>query len=157
MSFKTLPTITIKTTPHSTQRYDTVGDWQIPLEGFVEPRIVVSQMSNPDYEFLVAVHELIEMYLTQRREISPIYVTGYDVFFEKNRKTFERRGYFEPGDVPACPVYHEHQIATAIERILAHELGINWTRFEREIDALVWRPGDKRHRRNRNRRKSKTG
>ena len=60
--------IHIKTIPHDTQRYPTVGDYWTSSAGVEEVR--VSEMPDWRYEALVAVHELIEMILTKHRGIA---------------------------------------------------------------------------------------
>jgi len=128
--------IDIRTIPHNEQRYPTVGDWQTPEEGFVGVTIVVSQMPDERYEFLVAIHELIEYFLAKRRGISAKDVTVFDIHFESNRPEMEAKGFIEPGDHPSCPVYHEHQIAGIVERLLAHELEVNWRSYDDYIESL---------------------
>jgi hypothetical protein len=44
--------------PHQKQRYDTVGDWHFTSKG--DLKITVSKLSDPRYETLIAVHELVE-------------------------------------------------------------------------------------------------
>lgn len=125
--------IILETIPHEEQRYHTVGDWQTPEEGFKETKILVSGMGNPDYEFCVTIHELIEMYLALSRGISAKSVTDFDTKYESNRKEGDLN---EPGDDPACPVYHEHQFATAIEKLVARELNIDWDTYNRIVELL---------------------
>ncbi len=137
-----LEEITIRVIPHKDQRYPTVGDWRTPEEGFEKTQILVSDLHNRDYEFLVAIHELIEMYLARRHGVRASVVTAFDKAFESVRDTLSGvdaaavSPLGEPGDDPHCPVYWEHQCATNIERILCHELKIRWQEYEAAIDAL---------------------
>jgi hypothetical protein len=43
----------------------------------------------------------------------------------------------EPGDHPDAPYKREHCFATGIERLLAAELGVDWTAYEHTLDTLV--------------------
>ena len=56
--------IEIKTIPHNSQRYDTVGDWWTDEEGW---HFRVSYMGNWRYQFLVAFHEMLELAWCTRR------------------------------------------------------------------------------------------
>lgn len=123
--------IVIETIPHESQRYPTVGDyWE---EGGVE-QIRVSAMKDWRYEFLVAVHEMIEMALTKYRGIKEETISEFDIAFEKSRE--ERLVIGEPGDHPQSPYRDEHFFATNVERLLAAEFGVDWFEYERYVDHL---------------------
>jgi hypothetical protein len=53
--------ITIETIPAAKMRYPTVGDWQFKPDGTLH--ITVSRMTDRRYEFLLALHELVEALL----------------------------------------------------------------------------------------------
>jgi hypothetical protein len=72
------PQTTIKVIPHSLQRYNTVGDYVKDENGIT---ITVSKM-RPHYEFLVAIHELIEAYLVQAKGIKIEDIDAFDKRFE---------------------------------------------------------------------------
>ena len=122
--------IIIKTVPHRHQRYETVGDYFTIGE---LDTILVSKMGNPDYEFLVAIHELTEMYLCQKRGISESSITAFDIKFEKARKPGNLD---EPGDDPKAPYRDEHCIATAVERLVCGVLGVSWKEYEKAVNKL---------------------
>lgn len=121
----------IETKPHEEQRYETCGDWFTDQSG--DKHIVVSAMGNPDYEMLVAVHELIEQYLCERRGISQDSVDKFDREFEAARQLGNDD---EPGDDPSAPYYKEHRFASSVERIIAAELGVNWKDYDKTVVAL---------------------
>ena len=123
--------ITIETIPHADQRYPTVGDWLFIGEPPTELRIRVSGMDDWRMEALVAVHELVEALLCRARGIDEEAVTAWDKAFEP-----KRRRQIEPGDHPLAPYHREHQSATAIERLLCAEFGIDWAEYESKVDAL---------------------
>lgn len=125
--------ITIKTIPHESQRYPTVGDWQ-----FTSPTdlsINVSDMGNPDYEFLVGIHEAIEAWIAVKRSGPGVekILDAFDMKYEDNRKEGDAS---EPGDDANCPVYLEHQVATGVERILAGLLGVDWNEYDQGVNDL---------------------
>lgn len=125
--------ITIETVPHHRQRYPTVGDWQ-----FIKPdylHICVSDMGDPDYAFLVGIHEAIEAWLAVKRAGAGVekVLDAFDMKYEDDRKEGDTS---EPGDDPRCPVYLEHQIATGVERILAGLLGVDWNQYDQKVNSL---------------------
>jgi hypothetical protein len=142
---------------HKTQRYDTVGDWHIEPDGGV--LVVVSRMSDQHYEFLVALHELIEAYLCKHAGISEEDVTWYDREFESKRRAIlsvlevllatadnaeataviqRRRSETEaaePGDDPRAPYHKQHVFASKIERMVADQLGVDWAAYNAEVES----------------------
>ncbi len=116
---------TVRTVPHDQQRYSTVGDWRNEEDGIGE--ILVSNMGETDYEFLIAIHEQVEAYLCWKRGITDEAVTAFDVAYE---------GEGEPGDSPEAPYRKEHVFATKLERLLAEELGVNWEDYGEATSAL---------------------
>jgi hypothetical protein len=89
--------VVIETIDHSKQRYATVGDWQVKPDGL---HITVSKMSDPRYEFLVGMHEVIEAYLALHAGVSPETVAKFDRAYEAKRKKGDDS---EPGDDPRAP------------------------------------------------------
>ena len=119
--------IWIKTIPQDKHRYETCGDY------WFHPDLInvrVSQMENEDYEFLVAIHELVEAYLVKKRGISEPEIMAFDIAFNETGKDSE------PGDEPDAPYRKEHFFATTIERLMAAELGVDWKLYEEAIDGL---------------------
>lgn len=123
--------IQLRTIPHSEQRYETCGDWENLPEGSL--RISVSDMGNDDYAFLVAIHELVEVWLCNKRGITDEAVSAFDIEYEKNRPEGDES---EPGNHPDAPYRKEHFFATNIERIIAAELGIDWATYNKAVMSL---------------------
>ena len=123
--------IEIKTILHRQQRYSTIGDWTILPDGSL--KISVSDMGNDDYAFLVAVHELCEVWLCKKRGITQKAVDTFDIIFEQNRAEGDES---EPGDHPDAPYRKEHFFATSIERLLAAELGVDWAKYDKTVVEL---------------------
>ena len=122
--------ITIRTIPHEQQRYETCGDWQ----EFGEDTIInVSEMGDSLAEILVGIHELVEVVLCRHRGISQEIVDKFDKHFEATRLKDDTS---EPGDYPLAPYRKEHFFATNIERMIAHELGVDWAKYEEIVNTL---------------------
>lgn len=119
--------IRIKTIPHNLERYPTVGDY---FEKYGIIHIKVSDLKDWRYEFLIALHELIEAMLCKKRNISWDSVTEFDLQFEKEGLDGE------PGDDPRAPYRKEHFFATNIEALTADQLGVDWAAYEEACNKL---------------------
>lgn len=119
--------IIIETVPHNIQRYNTCGDWQVRPDGV---HIFVSEMPvHGEYgEFLIAIHEMVEMMICRWNGVTE---ESVDMFDENYKGDYD-----EPGDDPTAPYNREHSIATGIERILATQLDMVWAEYDREIQEL---------------------
>lgn len=126
-------TIHIKSIPHSEQRYETVGDYWVDEHNGVQ-EVRVSDVGNPDYEFLVAMHELVELYICRHRCISEESISAFDEEFEKNRQPGNTD---EPGNSPKAPYRREHAFATRVEKMIARQLGVDWEEYDRVINSLI--------------------
>lgn len=124
--------ITLKSIPHDQQRYETVGDWIVD-EKTGDITILVSDMGDEDYNVLVALHELIEVKLCQKRGITQKEVDEFDKAFEEKR---EEGNEDEPGDDAAAPYRKEHFFATNVEALMAGELGVVWKDYEEKVYSL---------------------
>jgi hypothetical protein len=124
--------INIETIPHSDQRYPTVGDYWDEESGLIQVR--VSEMKDWRFEALVAVHEVIEMFLTKARNIAEQDISDFDIRFERSRTEGLVTG--EPGDHAHAPYRREHFFATNLERLLCSELGVDWFEYDRVVDSL---------------------
>lgn len=130
--------IEIETIPHQAQRYPTPGDWfftNLVGEGEIL-HIRVSKLSDWRREVLMAVHELIETVLCKHRGITQEQVDKFDMDFEKRRAAGILEEDAEPGDDPAAPYRKEHFFATNIEALLSAELGVDFSDYSREVQAL---------------------
>lgn len=126
--------IVIETIPHTQQRYPTVGDWEIAENGDITIR--VSEMGNPDYEFCVALHELVETYLCKRGGVDQHAVTAFDEQFERDREAGKHAEDEEPGDQLDAPYRLQHQFATELERLMAARLGLDWSAYDEAVQSL---------------------
>ena len=132
---KHLTTIVCDVIPHKLQNYETCGNYTLKKDittGEKFWNIEVSK-TNADMEFLILIHEIVELYLTQRSGIREKDITKFDIEFEKNRKPGNTD---EPGDDKNAPYRKEHKFATKIERMVAKELGVDWGEYEDTINKL---------------------
>lgn len=111
-------------------RYPTAGDYF-----FVEDYLTlqVCKQSNPDYEFLILVHELIEEHLTRKRGITEQSIMDFDLLFEEERYKGIHGADDEPGYDLRAPYRKEHIFSENIERLLAQELGVDWIKYGENI------------------------
>lgn len=123
-------TIDIKTIPHAEQRYPTCGDWWDDEAG---THFRISDLGNPTWEFLIAVHEFIEWFLCKAQGVSQESVDEFDKQWEAVR---EPGNVDEPGNSPKAPYYEQHRIASVIEHMLAIVLGVDWDEYDKAINAL---------------------
>ena len=125
--------IIIETIPHMDQRYPTVGDYFYKSGNL---RINVSELPSKREMFLIAVHELVEAMLCEAKGITFESIDRFDKQWQPTLGS-GARGTPEPGDDPKAPYYRQHQIATAIERLLAAELEVDWHTYERHLEEIA--------------------
>jgi hypothetical protein len=123
--------IIIKVIPHEDRRYSTCGDWYRDKQGRLI--ITTSELGNPDWEFLVQLHELVEVHLCEKAGITDAEVVKFDVEFEKNRKPGNND---EPGDDPKAPYGPMHHAADAIEMVASALLGVNQHDYAEKLNSL---------------------
>jgi hypothetical protein len=128
--------IILETIPHEQQRYSClIGDYWVDENG--DWHIAVSEMENPDHSFLITVHELIEIYATQRKGIPEPEIMAFDLKFEKERKEGKHTADDEPGDDHRSPYYREHQYASAIEYLMAVALDVDRNDYDNAVLELL--------------------
>jgi hypothetical protein len=126
--------INVQTIDHDEQRYPTSGDYWEDDDGTLQVRI--SEVGDRRYEFLVAMHELIEFELCRLRGIAEPVITAFDVQFEKEIEEGLRDLDEQPGDDPSAPYHREHVFATKLERMLAEEMGVDWDEYDDRLGEL---------------------
>lgn len=122
--------ISISFVEQKRQRYETIGDWQTDRPSY--DTVVVTQLPSDDHSFLIAIHELVEMYLCKKDGITQQQVDEWD-------KTFEGFSDQEPGEHSQSPYRWQHQRAETVERVLAEILGVDWSFYQKEIDRAMER------------------
>lgn len=122
--------VIIKAIPHASHRYPTCGDWWFE-DGTLHIR--VSQELSEKSQQLVVLHELAEVIMCQANGVTQEAVDQFDMNFEANRHPDDES---EPGDHADAPYKDQHGLATAIERIAATQMGVNWAEHELDITKL---------------------
>ena len=117
--------ITIVEPKHMRPEVDGV-DWFWTPAGDLE--VQIAPMSDWRYEMLLAVHELTEAIMCKHNGVSQKQVDEFDTEYDKTHDTD-----CNAGDDPAAPYKREHCFATAIERILCAELGVDWKHYDDEL------------------------
>jgi hypothetical protein len=92
-------------------------------------------MNNSNYEFLIALHELIESKLCQERNISDRQIDEFDFAYEENREAGDIES--EPGDSLQAPYHKEHVFASTIEKMMADQLGVDWNEYSQACIELT--------------------
>ncbi len=119
--------IAIKVVPPSEMRPTVDGaDWYWDENGDLQVR--VCPMSDWRRETLLAIHEAVEAVMCKYNGVSQQAVDAFDIEYDKTHATD-----CNAGDDPAAPYVREHCLATAIERILAAELEVNWESYDKEL------------------------
>ena len=114
--------IVIESIPQNKQRYLTLGDWWMDEDGTIQIRVTGDDPSlSEKHQFLIALHELVEVKLCQERGITAKQVDDFDMA----RDEYCVENGLEPGDLEDCPYRKEHRFAMLIEHLMAHELGIS--------------------------------
>jgi hypothetical protein len=106
--------IIIETLHPNDMRYVTDGDWFTTPDGTL--MIQVNEQMPAHDQFLIALHELIEMKLCEKAGVSQQAVDAFD---------FNFKGGGEPGDHPDAPYLRQHRFAALIDHMVAHEMGID--------------------------------
>jgi len=123
---KNIKSINIKFVDDDKQRYDTSGDYYFTKD---QLNIIISKeivrrrgklVRNRLVEFLILIHEMVEVLLVVARNISIDKIDEFDMNY---------KGDSEPGDEPDAPYRKEHQFATKIEKMMAKELGVDWDEY----------------------------
>jgi hypothetical protein len=129
--------ILIKVVPESEQRPEVNGaDWFWDKDGNLQVR--VSPMGDWRYEVLLGIHEAVEAVCCMDAGVSQAEVDAFDLEYDKTH-TFD----VDAGDEPLAPYARQHCIATAVERILCAELGVNWKLYDDTLKETYPGPSKK--------------
>ena len=110
--------IVIEFIPQDQQRYGTLGDWIWKDDETLH--IYSSSDNGEDEAFLVALHELAEVWLCRKKGITQEEVDAFDLAFEPPTDDPDA----EPGDHPDAPYRYQHRQAMMIEHLMALFMGI---------------------------------
>jgi len=121
--------INIETIPQKDHRPEagpTVGDYWVDKDGSIQIRI--SEMKSADYEVLVLMHELTELFLCAHNGVR---------FEDIDKFDSENPDLDYPGDEPLAPYQNEHNFATAVERMLCAAMGVKWQEYDDYLLELI--------------------
>lgn len=122
--------ICIETIPDSQHRFPFTGaDWFYDSHGDLQVR--VSKLSDWRRETILAVHELVEAILCRHNGVSQKAVDDFDTEYDRTHLHD-----LNSGDDPLAPYHHEHCLATAVERIMAAELRVQWSEYDLELESF---------------------
>lgn len=121
---------------HSAQDYPTVGNWQLKGNAIKVLLISVSKTKTPLYQYLVAIHELVEALACCVCGVTQQDVDDFDLEWERRVTGQVIAADQEPGDSLLAPYHRQHQLASLVERTVAFFLGVDWADYESEITAL---------------------
>jgi hypothetical protein len=114
--------------PHQQQRYDTPGDWLLDVN--TDTLVInVSFLGDWKMEACLGVHEYIEAVRCMADRIDQTLVDAWDLNF---------KGKGEPGDDPNAPYHRQHVQASIVERTLARQLGVDWSKYEQKLEELKY-------------------
>lgn len=119
--------IHLKVVPPSEMRPEVDGvDWYWDAAGDLQVR--VAPMSDWRCEVLLGIHEMVEAILCQHNGVSQADVDRFDQEYDKTHSTD-----CNAGDDPKAPYVREHCFATAVERMMAAEMDVNWESYDKEL------------------------
>ena len=127
-----IKSVIIETIPPKNMRYRTVGDWVFPSPGCL--KIQVADTGNWVFNMLVAIHELIEVFLCTKQGVTEKQVDRFDFAHQDDE---------DPGSHPKCPCHDQHMIAMSVEMMLATVLGVKWRPYEDRLDR-TWKKTPKK-------------
>lgn len=123
--------VTIKVIPEHEHRSGISGaDWFFDQNGDLQVR--VSKLSDWRREIILGFHEAVEAVLCAHNGVSQSAVDDFDARYDA-----EHSSDLNAGDDPLAPYQHEHTLATAVERILAAELRVQWLEYDQEIASIA--------------------
>jgi len=130
--------ITIKVIPNEQQRACVDGcDWYWDENGDLQVR--VSPLSDWRHEVLLGIHEAVEAVMCRHDGVTQEQVDAFDVEYDKAHAVD-----INAGDDPNAPYKKQHTFATAIERILAGALSVDWKTYDDEIQKSYPGPSKKK-------------
>lgn len=119
---RSIKEIRIRFIPQAEQRYDTCGNWLYEGDGLT---ILISQMPDERYQQLVAVHELVEALMCNVDGVTQEQVDAFDMGPGKDLD--------EPGYSPDAPYREQHAWASAIEKMLAIGMHVDWDIYDAAV------------------------
>ena len=124
-----LPRIQVDIITHKSQKYDTAGDYEQMRDG--RWVLSISRLTDWRYEACILIHELVEMCLTKHHNVDWKDIDIFDI-------SGEGKDHPDPGTLPSAPYHNEHILATQLEKKFAKMLGVDWKKYNEELDSLEY-------------------
>jgi len=118
--------INLFTKPSKEVKNPTTGDFWKDHDGTIN--VAVQELGNEDYEFLIALHSLIEGFLIEKNKLDRNLIEYFDKTFKQNKEGLITNQE-DPGDDTAAPYHKEHTFATFIEMQVANEMNVSWDKY----------------------------
>lgn len=116
-------------------RYCSVGDYH--KHGGIWS-VDTADLRNKYYNFLIHLHELVELALVEKRGIKQTDIDRFDIQWEKDEASGKHeKTYPEAGDDPAAPYHKEHMFALKFEKEMCRELGFDWKAYNKIVDEVA--------------------
>lgn len=112
----------IKLVPKSKIRNSDVGDYWFENEVL---QIRVVELPEYSHSILIAIHELVEAFMTDYQGIKEPEINSFDALFDEERKQGLHKGE-EPGFDNRAVYRDHHTLCTAIEMMICSFLKISW-------------------------------
>lgn len=116
--------IIIESIPYSQMRYASAGDYFTDPDG--TRHILVASLNNEPMEAAIALHEMVEMFITEAVGISEPDILAFDLAYPGD----------DPGNDRRAPYHGQHVFSEALERLFCERMGIEWEDYGAAVDAL---------------------
>jgi len=122
--------IRITVIDHKDQRYATFGDWVWRPDGSLD--LYISNMGDPDAEWLCAMHEMTEAWLCKMNGITQSKVDAWDKKWKPKRGSENT----EPGCDLMAPYHDQHEAGEVIEHVLCSLMGRDWHEYQAAYEVF---------------------
>lgn len=118
--------IEIRTLDVKYQRHGSLSDWHQPYG--MPMKILVSNLGDADFEFILAVRKLVEMHLCGKSGIPATVVDSWND---------SHRNIIDPGVMPDSPYRSAATKSFEVAALLGELLNVDWIKFEARMEE-VW-------------------
>jgi 5-methylcytosine-specific restriction endonuclease McrA len=117
--------IITKIIPHAFQEYDTSGNYKKIGDTIY---FLISEQCNPHYTMLMFIHEIIELFIVNKQNISIDDIDKFDIEFQKTHDHS-----LEPGEDFNAPYHDAHMYALSVEKKLCDIVGMDFETYNNEL------------------------
>ncbi|MBF0555646.1 MAG: hypothetical protein HQK96_14040 [Nitrospirae bacterium] len=127
--------IIIKIVEQKEQKFLTQGDWRPDEHG--DMIITITKCPDWRHEAGIAVHELVELYISKNLGITIEQCDEFDAMYEEGYRSGKIPLNKEPGYDKKCPYFLGHVWGDRFSFVLLWLLGVKWKDYVRETDKLI--------------------